>query len=201
MHAFGGQPLLEAAIPVSGRCGRPLHLTFDFDLSDPRLADLGMRSVSRLALLACFHVDYRPGEPLLVRHHDGGRRLEMLREPRGRLVENLPDELPQLPVELEPLNEAESAVETVDELPDDSPPLHRVGGHPVWARRPLAAPRCPITGGEMRYVASIDSQRRFPLASGETSLLFGDGGICYVFWSDEASVSASIIQPRDASRR
>jgi hypothetical protein len=196
LHAFGGRPLLEAELPVSSRCGRPFHLTLDLDLADPRLAGLGITSVRRLALLACFHVDYRAGAPLFIRHADEGRRLELLREPRGRLIESLPLELPQLPVELEPLNEAEAAVESLDELPDDSPPLHRVGGHAVWAKGPVAPPSCPDTGRPMRYVASVDSMRRFPLAEGEASLLFADGGVCYVFWSDAASISASVVQPR-----
>ena len=48
----------------------------------------------------------------------------------------------------------------------------------------------------MRFIASVDSVRRFPLASGEASLLFADGGICYVFWSDDAAISAAVVQPR-----
>lgn len=196
VHAFGGRPLLDAPLPISSRCGRPFHLTFDFDLSDPRLEGLGITSVRRLAILACFHVDYRPGDPLFVRHHDAGRRLEVLREPRGRAVEDLPDELPQLPVELEPLNEAEAAVESVDELPDDSPPLHRIGGPAVWTRGPLPPPTSPVTRQPMRHVACVDSQRRFPLPDRDVSLLFGDGGLCHVFWCDASAVSASVIQAR-----
>jgi hypothetical protein len=196
LHAFGGRPLLDAPLPVSARCKRPFHLAFDLDLSDPRLAGLGVTSVERLAILACFHVDYRPNEPLLVHHADRGRRLEVLREPRGRVVEGAPDELPQLPVELEPLNEAEAAVENTDELPDDSPPLHRIGGHPVWTRGPFPPPRCPVTKQPMRFVASVDSERRFPLAGDDVALLFGEGGVCYVFWSDEAAISAAVVQPR-----
>lgn len=196
LHAFGGRPLLEAPLPVSARCGRPFHLTFDYDLSDPRLAGLGVTSVERLALLACFHVDYSSRTALLVRHHDRGRRLEILKEPRGRPIESRPEELPQLPVELEALNDAEDAVEFADELPDDSPPLHRLGGHPVWLRAPVAPPQCPVTGRPMRYIGIVDSIRRFPLGESETSLLFSDGGACYVFWSDEAAISASILQAR-----
>lgn len=196
IHAFGGTPLLDAELPQSARCGRPLHLTFDFDLSDPRLVGLGITSVRRLAILACFHVGYQAGAPLFVQHEDEGRKLRLLREPRGRILDTVPDTLPQLPVELEPLNVAESAVEFADELPDDSPPVHRAGGHPVWARAPFEPPRCPATGNAMRYVASVDSMRRFPLGEDETALVFGDGGICYVFWSDEPAISAAVIQSR-----
>ncbi len=196
LHAFGGRPLLEAPLPTSARCGRPFHLAFDFDLADPRLRGLGISSVQRLAVLACYHVDYQPGRPLLVRHHDGGRRLEILREPPGKTVERVIEELPQLPVELDPLNEAEAAVEFADELPDGAPPLHRIGGHPIWLRDPLTPPACPVTGAAMRFIGMLDSIRRFPLADAETSLLIGDGGVAYIFWSDEAAVSAAVVSRR-----
>ena len=87
---------------MSATTGRPLPLAFDFDLSDARLAVLGIRSVKRLAILAPFGIDVAPGEPLLVRHADEGRRLELLSEPTAEGVAEVP-ELPQLPVEIEPL--------------------------------------------------------------------------------------------------
>src|SRR6185369_13295145 len=111
-----------------------------------------------------------------------------LREPRGTLLPGVPEELPQLPVELEPLTDADAAVETIDELPDDHGPLHQVGGHPTWVTKPLLAPMCPVTRKRMRYVATVDSVRRFPLGHGDASLQFGDPGLCHVFWSDEVSI-------------
>jgi hypothetical protein len=192
-HVFGGRPLLDAALPRSSRCGLPFHLTFDLDVADPRVGGLGVTSVRRLAILASFHVEYAKGGVLLVRHHDKGARLEILREPRGTLLPGVPEELPQLPVEFEPLSEADVAVETIDELPDDHGPLHQVGGHPTWVTKALLAPLCPVTRRRMRYVATVDSVRRFPLGHGDASLQFGDPGLCHVFWSDEASISACLI--------
>ena len=196
LHVFGGRPLLGAELPLSRVAGRPFHLTLDIDLSDARLAALGLASLRRLAILGSFHVHPTSDAPLLVRHHDEGRRLELLAEPDGSLVPGIPDELPQLPVELETVSDAEAACETVDELPDDHAPVHRVGGRAIWTTRPLEPPRCPLTGLAMRFIAQVDSERRFPLRGSETQLLFGDSGILYVFWSDGPAVSAAIVQSR-----
>ena len=192
LHVFGGRPLLDAELPLSATTGRPLPLAFDFDLSDPRLADLGIRSVKRLAVLAPYGIDVVPGDPLVVRHADEGRRLELLAEPAAQAVGDVP-ELPQLPVEIEPLSDAEVACETVDEFPDDHGPLHQVGGHAVWLTRPVT-PSCPVTGRPMRYVATVDSIRRHPIRDADVQLTFGNMGMLYVFWSDEASISAAVVQ-------
>ena len=193
LHVFGGHPLLDAEIPTSAVTGRPLHLSLDIDLSDARLQDLGLSSVRRLAILSNQHQEAST-EPIFLRHLDGGRRVEILGEPTTRPTPGVLDALPQLPVDLEPLSDAEMAVETVDELPDGKRPIHQVGGHPVWAVKPQSPPRCPISGKPMRFVAAVDSVKRFPLADGDVSLRFGDGGIFYVYWCDETSVSAGFTQ-------
>jgi hypothetical protein len=194
-HVFGGWPVLGAAIPTSRVSGRALHLTLDLDLADPRLADLAITSVTRLAVLVNGHVE-ASREPLYVRHLDGGHRLEILGEPESSPSHGLPDELPQLPLDLEELSEAEAAVTTCDEFPDDHGPLHQVGGHPVWMDAAVPAPPCPITGKPMSFVAAVDSMRRFPLGSDETHLVFGNCGMQYVYWSDRAAVSATFAQWR-----
>jgi hypothetical protein len=192
MHGFGGRPLLDAALPTSRQGGRPLHLTLDLDLSDPRLAGLGLRGLDRFAVLAHYHVEPRSGL-LAVRHEDRGRRLVLLAEPEGPVVRGVPDELPHLPLELEPLHEAELAVEALDELPDGLRPVHRVGGRPLRASGGPTAPRCPVTGGPMRFVATVDSIPRFPMGGVDRPLIFGDGGLMHVYWSDAASVSAGVV--------
>lgn len=193
LHVFGGRPLLDADVPVSRVTDRPLHVTFDLDLGDPRLESLGITSVDRLVILANFNAEVSR-DPLVVRHHDRGHRLELLREPAGPAVAGLPDELPQLPVDLEPISAAEAAVESVDEYPEGHGPLHQVGGRPVWLHGPLATPTCPLTGAPMRFVATVDSELRFPLPDGEAQLLFGDCGMLYVFWSDAAGISAAVAE-------
>lgn len=193
LHVFGGRPLLEAPLPASRVTSRPLHLTLDLDLSDERLAGLRLHGLERLAILANCHLDPSE-EPIFVRHVDGGRRLELLDEPSGEPVPGVVDEFPQLPVDLEPRTEAIAACETFDDVPEPHGPLHQVGGAPVWVRHPIAAPLCPVSGRRMRFVACIDSDLRFPLGDRETPLLMGDCGALYVYWSDEAAVTAAIVQ-------
>ena len=193
LHAFGGRPLLDAELPISRVTSRPLTLAFDFDLSDTRLEPLGIRSVRRLAILAPYGVELAKGSTLVVRHHAEGRQLEILSEGRGRMMEDVP-ELPQLPVELEPISEAEAACESVEDFPDDHLPLHQIGGRPAWVTGPAAAPKCPVTGDPMRFVAAIDSIRRFPLGDTEAALILGNAGMLYVYWSEHASISAAFLQ-------
>jgi hypothetical protein len=193
---FGGRPLSGAALPASARAGgRPLHLTFDLDVSDRRLGGLGITSVDRLAILASYHLEPRSGA-LVVRHLDRGRRLEIVAEPAGKVVHVAPDELPQLPVDLEPLSDAEVAAELLDDYPEGHGPLHQVGGRPAWPRTPVSAPRCPVTGTPMAFVAMVDSMRRFPTGGAEARLDFGDDGVLYVFWSDRAAISACLTASR-----
>ena len=169
LHAFGGRPLLDAELPVVAVTGRPLHLAFDFDLSDPRLAGLRISSLRRLAILAPFGIDLGRRGSLAIRHLDGGRRLELAGELKGRVIDDAP-ELPQLPVELEALSAAEESVETADEMPEGTRALHQVGGNPVWMRAPLAPPPCPVTGDPMRFIVSVASIRRFPLSDDDVEL-------------------------------
>ena len=191
-HAFGGQPLLDAELPCSPLSGRRLHLSFDLDLSDARLEALGIRGLRRLAILANYRVDASEGG-IWVRHLDEGRRLELVQEPSGPLLPGVPDELPQLPVSLRPLNPAEAAVETIDELPTGAGPLHQVGGAPLWFGEPKPAPRCPESGEPMRFIATVDSMLRFPLGDCDAPLLFGDCGMMHVWWSQPAGLTAGLL--------
>ena len=192
LHAFGGRPLLDAALPVSRVTGRRLHLSLDLDLSDPRLAGLGVASLRRLAIPAAYHADAGEGV-LWIRHLDEGRRLELVDEPAGQAIPGVPDELPQLPVRLRPLNEAEAAVDSIDELPTGAGPLHQVGGHPLAFESPIEPPACPESGEPMRFVATVDSMLRFPLGDRDAPLLFGDGGMMQVWWSEAARLTAGVL--------
>jgi hypothetical protein len=192
LHAFGGRPLLGAALPIVAATGRPLHLAIDLDLSDPQLASLGIKTIARLAILAPYGIELAHGSTLAVRHLDGGRRLELTGDLHGSLLDDVP-ELPQLPVELVPLSAAEAAVESVDEMPDGSAPLHQIGGHPVWMRIPMVLPRCPLSGRPMKHVASVASMRRFPLGTHDITLGLPGDGMLHVFWSERASTSIGLV--------
>lgn len=68
--------------------------------------------------------------------------------------------------------------------------LNRLGGMPTWIQDAFV-PNCPITGEKMSFLMQLDSGL---LDVSGNSLLFGSGGICYVFWSNKARVSAFLMQ-------
>lgn len=195
LHVFGGRPLLDPELPVSSLTARAIPLGLDLDLSDPRLAALGIQGLRRLAILAPFGMEPDPDASLVIRHLDGGQRLELVTDLTGRLTHDVP-ELPQLPVELEAISEAEAAVDSVDEMPEGGLDLHQVGGRPLWIGKPIEPPRCPVTGEPMRFIASLASIRRFPLAHDDMALSFGNEGMLYVYWSQSAAMTVALVQGR-----
>ena len=68
--------------------------------------------------------------------------------------------------------------------------LSRIGGEPSWIQS-AQVPTCPICGEKMEFLMQLDSG----LPSGEDEeLLFGSGGILYVFWCERSRVSAFFMQ-------
>ena len=68
--------------------------------------------------------------------------------------------------------------------------LSRIGGEPSWIQG-AQVPTCPICGEKMEFLMQLDSG----LPSGEDGeLLFGSGGILYVFWCERSRVSAFFMQ-------
>ncbi len=68
--------------------------------------------------------------------------------------------------------------------------LSRIGGEPSWIQG-AQVPTCPICGEKMEFLMQLDSG----LPSGEDGeLLFGSGGILYVFWCEKSRVSAFFMQ-------
>ena len=68
--------------------------------------------------------------------------------------------------------------------------ISRIGGEPSWIQG-AQVPTCPICGEKMEFLMQLDSG----LPSGEDGeLLFGSGGILYVFWCERSRVSAFFMQ-------
>ena len=68
--------------------------------------------------------------------------------------------------------------------------LFRVGGEPCWIQGP-EVPVCPVCQEKMTFLMQLDSE--LPYGEGG-ELLFGSGGICYIFWCDQSKVSACLVQ-------
>lgn len=68
--------------------------------------------------------------------------------------------------------------------------LNRLGGHPCWVQS-AEYPDCPQCHRTMSFLLELDSELR--LEDG-TSLLWGSGGVAYLFWCDACRVSAFTSQ-------
>lgn len=68
--------------------------------------------------------------------------------------------------------------------------LNRLGGLPAWIQGP-DIPTVPQTGKKMKLLLQLDSD--LPLVSGG-ELLWGSGGLLYVFWDDETRISCHFGQ-------
>ena len=67
--------------------------------------------------------------------------------------------------------------------------LNRVGGEPTWIQGP-DHPSCPECSTTMSFVMQLDSLD----VDGGPWWLWGNGGILYVFWCTECSISATLWQ-------
>ena len=68
--------------------------------------------------------------------------------------------------------------------------LFRLGGEPTWIQG-AQVPVCPVCGEKMDFLMQLDTD--LPDVEGG-ELMFGSGGICYVFWCDKSKVSAYLMQ-------
>jgi len=165
-------------------CGQPLHRLVSLD---PVPAGLGVESVERLDLTTCLSCLGWEKEALFFRHADDGSAQAL---PAGKRIE---PEFPYHPL-----------LETTAHLADtpkrwrrqDSgrsnsrENLNRVGGHPTWVQR-AQYPTCPGCKQTMPFLLQLDSY--LPLANGD-KLMWGSGGIGYVFWCDACRISGGLWQ-------
>ncbi|AXE21121.1 hypothetical protein DR864_26985 [Runella rosea] len=68
--------------------------------------------------------------------------------------------------------------------------LFRLGGEPTWIQNAEVL-KCPICNEKMDFLMQLDSDLP-TIQNGE--LMFGSGGICYVFWCNTSKVSGYTIQ-------
>ena len=69
--------------------------------------------------------------------------------------------------------------------------LARIGGEPSWIQGALV-PRCPICGEKMEFLMQLDSE--LPSCEQGGEVMFGSGGILYVFWCERTRVSGFFMQ-------
>ena len=168
---------------VDGDAQNPL---FHLITLDPLPRDLPMCSLPCLTLAA--HVrEINEGEVVFYEHDAQGM-------PR-RIGERTQVEY----VQDEPIKECEVALAPTPArwaaqdwgMSNSRQNLARIGGEPSWIQGALV-PTCPICGEKMEFLMQLDSE--LPSCEQGGELLFGSGGILYVFWCERTRVSAFFMQ-------
>lgn len=171
---FGGAVEVPCAV-----CGSPLHRLLALDRPPP-----GWPGPSQVVTcMSCLGWSV----PVLFFSHDG----DAVR-PTGPEVPPQPPELTADPLPEAPIEFAESLPRWRLQgwaMANDRENLHRLGGEPTWIQSP-DFPRCPQCARTMLFVLQLDSLD----IDGGPEWLWGSGGILYVFWCGECSVTATFWQ-------
>ena len=153
---------------------------------DPLPRDLPVRSLPRLSLAA--HVrEINEGEIVFCEHDAQGmpRRIGN----RTQVEYAFDEPIKECEVALAP-TPARWAVQDWG-LSNSRQNLARIGGEPSWIQGALV-PTCPICGEKMEFLMQLDSE--LPSCEQGGEVLFGSGGILYVFWCERTRVSAFFMQ-------
>ena len=153
---------------------------------DPLPRDLPVRSLPRLSLAA--HVrEINEGEIVFCEHDAQGmpRRIGN----RTQVEYAFDEPIKECEVALAP-TPARWAVQDWG-LSNSRQNLARIGGEPSWIQG-AQVPTCPICGEKMEFLMQLDSE--LPSCEQGGELLFGSGGILYVFWCERTRVSAFFMQ-------
>jgi len=184
-YRFGG--VLEA---TCGFCGEPLYHLLTLD---PIPEGLEITSVFRLALATCLSCEGWEEYCLFFQHDDAGlpvayNRAETLRMPKFFY---------------RPLVETRVAmIETPQRwrwqdwgASNGKENLHRLGGHPSWVQS-AEYPVCPVCARTMPFLMQLDSGLKLDARqkTEDGTLLWGSGGMAYLFWCDACRMSATMWQ-------
>ena len=180
----------EVGYKLGGVLGEPdgdaQNPLFHLITLDPLPRDLPVRSLPRLSLAAHAR-EINEGEIVFYEHDAQG----MPRRIGGRTQVEY--------VQGEPIKECEVALAPTPArwaaqdwgMSNSRQNLARIGGEPSWIQGALV-PTCPICGEKMEFLMQLDSE--LPSCEQGGELLFGSGGILYVFWCERTRVSAFFMQ-------
>lgn len=168
---------------VDGDAQNPL---FHLITLDPLPRDLPVRSLPRLILAA--HVrEINEGEIVFYEHDAQGvpRRIGN----RTQVEYAFDEPIKECEVVLAP-TAARWATQDWG-MSNSRQNLARIGGEPSWIQGALV-PTCPICGEKMEFLMQLDSE--LPSCEQGGEVIFGSGGILYVFWCERTRMSAFFMQ-------
>ena len=180
----------EAGYKLGGVLGEPdgdaQNPLFHFIALDPLPRDLPVRSLPRLILAA--HVrEVNEGEIVFYEHDAQGmpRRIGE----RTQVEYTFDEPIKECEVALAPTPARWAAQDWG--MSNSRQNLARIGGEPSWIQGALV-PTCPICGEKMEFLMQLDSE--LPSCEQGGEVMFGSGGILYVFWCERTRVSAFFMQ-------
>jgi hypothetical protein len=171
-----------------------MHLLLDLDLSDPRLAFLRFKKLSRLELSAC----------LRCRSARHPQYFELSNE-GSRLIKSSGKEPPETSDEIYPLGERAVTLRKLrnDEYPtteeaffrlvDERAPHHQIGGHPLWLQDQESLD-CPSCRKRMFFLGMVTSHYGFDYGGQSSSLILFGGGILYAFCCFACHITGTFAQ-------
>nr|WP_314442240.1 hypothetical protein [uncultured Campylobacter sp.] len=153
---------------------------------DPLPHDLPVRSLPRLILAA--HVrEINEGEIVFYEHDAQGmpRRIGE----RTQVEYAFDEPIKECEVALAPTPARWAAQDWG--MSNSRQNLARIGGEPSWIQG-AQVPTCPICGEKMEFLMQLDSE--LPSCEQGGEVMFGSGGILYVFWCERTRVSGFFMQ-------
>ena len=153
---------------------------------DPLPRDLPVRSLPRLILAA--HVrEINEGEIVFYEHDAQGmpRRIGE----RTQVEYAFDEPIKECEVVLAPTPARWAAQDWG--MSNSRQNLARIGGEPSWIQGALV-PTCPICSEKMEFLMQLDSE--LPSCEQGGEVMFGSGGILYVFWCERTRVSGFFMQ-------
>lgn len=153
---------------------------------DPLPRDLPVRSLPRLILAA--HIrEINEGEVVFYEHDAQGMPLRIGERTQVEYVQDEP--IKECEVALAPTPPRWAAQDWG--MSNSRQNLARIGGEPSWIQG-AQVPRCPICGEKMEFLMQLDSE--LPSCEQGGEVMFGSGGILYVFWCEQTRVSGFFMQ-------
>ncbi|EET80530.1 hypothetical protein CAMSH0001_1172, partial [Campylobacter showae RM3277] len=168
---------------VDGDVQNPL---FHLITLDPLPRDLPVRSLPRLILAA--HVrEVNEGEIVFYEHDAQGMPWRIGN--RTQVEYAFDEPIKECEVALAPTPARWAAQDWG--MSNSRQNLARIGGEPSWIQGALV-PTCPICGEKMEFLMQLDSE--LPSCEQGGEVMFGSGGILYVFWCEQTRVSGFFMQ-------
>jgi hypothetical protein len=172
---FGGQ-----SDGVCIGCGEELHHLITLE---PIPSTIEITNMNRLELATCLSCLGWERTPLFYKHSWNG-------QPR-QIEFNVERKTPKFPATA--LKQVQVQIAQIssrwlwqdDASSNGRENLHRVGGNPCWIQNP-EYPFCPECNSRMIFLSQISSY--LPTVD-NSEWMWGDAGICYIFWCDMCKIS------------